>query len=133
MSSNHEKSQDMNARLSNNEETDHETRGDEQNKNKTVDFCCCCSLKRPSFYLFINMLDLVMITMVTSLMATIGASSEMGNLPMMFYIQTALGTLNAFLFIVAIAAFVVYLIKLRYDTSIHKVYAWIRIVLCALK
>ena len=74
-----------------------------------------------------------MITMVTSLMATIGASSEMGNLPMMFYVQTGLGALNGLLFVVAIAAFVVYLVKLQYDTSVHKVYAWIRIVLCALK
>lgn len=133
MSSNHEKSQEMNARLSNNEETDNETRGEEQNGNKTVDFCCCCSLKRPSFYLFINMLDLVMITMVTSLLATIGASSDLGNVAMMFYVQTALATLNGLLFVVAIASFIVYLIKLRYDTSVHKVYAWIRIVLCALK
>lgn len=134
MSSNPENSQDINQRLSEGE-TDQgsQTQNQSDESSKNIDFCCCCSLKRPSFYLFINMLDLVFITTVTSLMAALGGKSEMANVAILNYIAIGLASLNGILFIIALAAFVVYLIKLKYSTSIHKVYAWLRIIISAMK
>lgn len=96
-----------------------------------VDFCCCCSLRNESFYLFVNMLDLVFATFVSMLMGylNVGESSS----TVLDYLKVALGTLNILLFALAMSAFIVYLVKLKFNTAVHKIYSVVRLVVCGLR
>ena len=96
-----------------------------------VDFCCCCSLRNESFYLFVNMLDLVFATFVSMLMGYVSVNETSSTV--IDYLKLALGTLNVVVFTLAMTAFIVYLVKLKYNTAVHKIYSIVRLVVCGLK
>lgn len=96
-----------------------------------VDFCCCCSLKNESFYLFVNMLDLVFATFISMMMGYLNVGETSSSV--LDYLKVALGTLNILLFALAMSAFIVYLIKLKFNTAVHKIYSIVRLVVCGLR
>jgi hypothetical protein len=98
--------------------------------SRRVDFCCC-SLRNESFYLFINMLDLVLVTFVSMLIGYMNVGQTSSNV--LGYLKIALGTLNILLFAFASAGFMVFLVKLQFNTTVHKIYSAVRLVVCGLR
>ena len=99
----------------------------------SVEFCCCASLKNESFYLFINVLDLVYTTFVTMLANLLGIYQNQTDSAVLDYSRVAIGTLNVLLFILALASFCMYLVKRKFNTSSHKTYSIVRIIVCAIR
>lgn len=99
----------------------------------SVEFCCCASLKNESFYLFINVLDMVFATFVTMLVSFLGIYQTQTDSAVLDYSRVALSTLNVLLFILAVVSFFVYLTKQKFNTSPHKIYSIVRIVVCAIR
>lgn len=97
----------------------------------SIDFCCCLTLAKPSFYLFLNVLDLVYATMITLL--TIMFNVEDTTSTVIDYLKVSLGTLNILLFGLAIVAFIFYLMYVKYNTAVHKIYSIVRIVVCGIR
>jgi hypothetical protein len=97
----------------------------------SVDFFCCLTLSQSSFYLFLNVLDLVYATLVTMLAILFTVEDSVGTI--IGYLKVSLGTLNILLFGLAAVAFIVYLVKLRFDTSVHKIYSIVRLVVCGIR
>ena len=96
-----------------------------------IDFCCCLTLTQPSFYLFLNVLDLVYATFVTMLIGYF-ATQEVST-TVLDYLKVSLGTLNVLLFGLAIVAFIVYLTTFLYTSAVHKIYSIVRIVVCGIR
>ena len=98
---------------------------------KSQDCCFCHSMRNQSFYLFVNVLDLVYTTFLTMFVALIGM--EIMQSTLMEYLRVALVTVNVLLFLVALAGFAVYLCKLKYTSDPHKVYSTVRLVICVIR
>jgi len=49
------------------------------------------------------------------------------------YLKVSLGTLNILLFGLAAVAFIVYLVNLKFNTSVHKIYSIVRLVVCGIR
>ena len=105
--------------------------GEAKIDENAIDFCCCLTLSKPSFYLFLNVLDLVYATLITMLtvMFTLGDSSS----TMIDYLKVSLGTLNILLFGLAVVSFVFYLTQVQFNTPVHKIYAIVRLVVCGIR
>ena len=97
----------------------------------SIDFCCCLTLSKPSFYLFLNVLDLVYATLVTMLALLFTVDDATSTV--MDYLKVALGTLNILLFVLAAVAFVVYLMNTKFNTPAHKIYSIVRLVVCGIR
>lgn len=105
--------------------------GEAKIDENAIDFCCCLTLSKSSFYLFLNVLDLVYATLITMLtiMFTLGDS----NSTMIDYLKVSLGTLNILLFGLAVVSFIFYLTQLQFNTPVHKIYAIVRLVVCGIR
>jgi hypothetical protein len=105
--------------------------GTEKINENSIDFCCCLSLNKPSFYLFLNVLDLVYATLITMLtiLFTVGETTS----TMIDYLKVSLGTLNILLFGLAVVSFIFYLTQTKYNTPVHKIYAIVRLVVCGIR
>jgi len=106
---------------------DYETK---ENLN-SVDFCFCLTLSRSSFYLFLNVLDLVYATLVTML-AILFTIEDTDN-SVIEYVKVSLSTLNVLLFFVAAMAFIVFLTNLKFNSLTHKIYSIIRLTICGIR
>ena len=101
-----------------------------ENQN-SIDFFCCLSLNQSSFYLFLNVLDLVYATLITMLAILFTVEDSVGTI--IGYLKVSLGTLNILLFGLAAVAFIVYLVNLKFNTSVHKIYSIVRLVVCGIR
>ena len=97
----------------------------------SIDFCCCLTLSQPSFYLFLNVLDLVYATLVTMLAVLFTVDDTTSTV--IDYLKVSLGTLNILLFGLAVASFIVYLMNMKFNTPAHKIYSIVRIVVCGIR
>jgi len=97
----------------------------------SIDFFCCLTLSQSSFYLFLNVLDLVYATFITMLAILFTVEDSAGTI--IEYLKVSLGTLNILLFGLAAVAFIVYLVNLKFNTSVHKIYSIVRLVVCGIR
>lgn len=96
-----------------------------ESPDQMVDFCFCLSLKKTSFYLMINVLDLVSAATFGFIVRLLGPSAQF---PWSDNVSTFLSVVGVTLWALACAAFVVYLIKLNYSTAAQKLYSVTRII-----
>ena len=97
----------------------------------SIDFCFCLTLSQPSFYLFLNVLDLVYATLITMLAVLFTVDDATSTT--IDYLKVSLGTLNILLFLLAAVAFIVYLMNVKINSSAHKIYSIVRIVVCGIR
>ena len=96
-----------------------------ESPDQMVDFCFCLSLRKTSFYLMINVLDLVSAATFGFIVKLLGPSAQF---PWSENFSTFLSVVGISLWGLACAAFVVYLIKLSYSTAAQKLYSITRII-----
>ena len=97
----------------------------------SIDFCFCLTLNQSSFYLFLNVLDLVYATLITMLAVLFTVDDTTSTT--IDYLKVSLGTLNILLFLLAAVAFIVYLMNLKINSPAHKIYSIVRIVVCGIR
>lgn len=90
-----------------------------------VKIFCCCSMKKSTFYLMINLLDLIFIGALTF---ELDVSVQMDayaskNISSKSYKGTGL-----LIWLLAALALILYCVKKNYTTMVHKVYSVVRII-----